>query len=25
LLVNIKMQVRKGGDVTIEDKMGKYR
>ena len=25
MLVNIKMQVRKGGDVTIEEKMGKYR
>ena len=25
LLVNIKMQVRKGSDVTIEEKIGKYR
>ena len=25
LLVNIKMQIRKGGDVTIEEKTGKYR
>ena len=25
LLVNIKMQIRKGGDVGIEEKTGKYR
>jgi len=25
LLVNIKMQIRKSGDVTIEEKTGKYR
>jgi uncharacterized protein (TIGR00106 family) len=25
LLINIKMQIRKGGDVGIEEKTGKYR
>ncbi len=25
LLVNIKIQIRKGADVTIEEKVGKYR